>query len=202
MLMVEKKSLIELRSKIKKRKPDYIRQDAHKKSKLSKSWRRPKGIQSKMRLHKRGYNRSPEVGYGSPVAVKGMTKRGLIPINVKNPQGIDSLDPATNEVIVGNVGVKNKILIVKKALEKNFKIMNIKDPKAFIDDIESKMKNKKEKKQSKKQEKEKKKKELEKVAEEKEKKEKEESTIEETLSDEEKKEQEKKELDRTLTQKE
>ncbi len=198
--MADNKSLIELRTKVKKRKPTYVRQDSHKKAKLSKAWRRPKGLQSKMRLHKRSYNKSPEIGYGSPVAIKGMTRRGLIPINVKNPNEIDSLDPTTNEIIIGNVGIRNKIVIVKKALEKNFKIMNIKDPKAFIDEVESKMKKKKDQKQTKKQEKDKKKKELEKVAEEKEKKDKEEKTIEEALTDEEKKQQEKKELDKTLTQ--
>jgi large subunit ribosomal protein L32e len=196
------KKLIEQRIKVKRRKPTYVRQDAHKKSKLGNAWRKPKGIQSKMRLNKRGYNKRPQVGYGSPKTVKGMTRRGLIPVNVKNQAEIASLDPAANEIIVANVGTRNKVNIVKKALEKNFEIMNIKDPKAFLDDVESRMKKKKTAKEEKKAEKEKKKKELEKVAKEKEKKDKEEKTIEESLSAEEKKEQEKKELDRTLTQRE
>ena len=56
---MEKKDLLEFRKKIKAKKPNFIRQDAHKKGEIKKKWRRPKGLQSKMRLHKRGYRKSP-----------------------------------------------------------------------------------------------------------------------------------------------
>ena len=47
--MAETKKLLELRKKIKGKKPNFIRQDAHKHKRLARKWRKPKGIQSKMR---------------------------------------------------------------------------------------------------------------------------------------------------------
>lgn len=200
--MTEDEKLMEQRIKTKRRKPSYIRQDAHKKPKLGTSWRRPKGLQSKMRLGKRGYNKMPEIGYGSPKKVRYMTRRALLPVNVRNPDELGLLDPAVNEIVVGNVGKRKKVEIIKKALEKNFRFMNVKNPKAFLENVESMIKKKKDLKEKRKAAKEKKKKELEKAAKEKEKKEKEKDTIEEAVSAEEEKEQDKKDLDRTLITKE
>ena len=41
--------LLELRKRIKRKKPEFIRQDAHKKKSLESKWRKPKGLHSKMR---------------------------------------------------------------------------------------------------------------------------------------------------------
>ena len=75
---------IELRKKIKKRKPNFIRQDAHKKLRLKKKWRRAKGLHSKIRLNKRGYKIAIRKGYGSPKDAHNLypegIKRNLIPI--------------------------------------------------------------------------------------------------------------------------
>ena len=39
--------LLKLRKRIKKKKPRFVRQDSHKKPKLKKKWKKPKGLQSK-----------------------------------------------------------------------------------------------------------------------------------------------------------
>ena len=67
---------LEHRSVIKKKKPNFIRQDAHKKKRVGTSWRRAKGIQSKVRLNKRGYVKSVSQGYRSPKSVRGTTPSG------------------------------------------------------------------------------------------------------------------------------
>ena len=46
---MELKEELELRKKIKSKKPDFIRQDFHKK-RLKKKWKRPRGLHSKVRL--------------------------------------------------------------------------------------------------------------------------------------------------------
>ena len=65
-----------LRAQMKGKKPEFIRQDAHKKPGLGWKWRRPKGITSKMRLHLKGYRRIVKKGYRSPKDVRGLTKDG------------------------------------------------------------------------------------------------------------------------------
>ena len=37
--------------------PNFTRSDAHKKKRLGKSWRKPKGLQSKRSLQKKGFKK-------------------------------------------------------------------------------------------------------------------------------------------------
>ena len=71
------KELLELRNKIKAKKPRFIRHDAHKKKRVSLNWRRPRGRQSKMRLHKKGYARGRSTGFGSPNQIRNLSRQGL-----------------------------------------------------------------------------------------------------------------------------
>ena len=93
---------LSLRKVIKKKKPKYSRQDSHKKAKLGDKWRKPKGIQSKMRLHKRGYKRSPEVGFGSPKSVRGLSPEGFEIIHVNSLSDIGKItDVKRQAVLIG-----------------------------------------------------------------------------------------------------
>ena len=64
-------NLLQLRKRIKAKKPNFVRQDSHKQKEVKKKWRKPKGMQSKMRLKKKGYRKSVSIGYGSPKKVNG-----------------------------------------------------------------------------------------------------------------------------------
>ena len=44
--------MLELRKVMKKREPDFIRQESWRYVRVKESWRRPRGIDSKMRLKK------------------------------------------------------------------------------------------------------------------------------------------------------
>ena len=190
---------LEKRNDLKSKKPDFTRQDAHKKQRLNEGWRRPKGHQSKMRLNRKGYKRCVRIGWGSPKAVYGLNRKGYREITVFNVKDLDQIkDEAA--LISSGVGRKNKIDIVKACIEKKITIANLKDPQKFLKDIEEEKKQK---------EAEKKKKEAEKKkAEEKKKEEKQEETLDEIteekeeMTDEDKKKEEKKEKDKILTKKE
>ena len=189
--MAESKKLLELRKKIKSKKPKFIRQDAHKHSKLSKSWRRPKGLQSKMRLHKKGYRTSVSTGYSSPAEVRGLHSSGLKIVLVSSLKEMEKINPEEGVLISSKIVIKKKIEMIKKAKEKNIKILNKKDSEKWLAESESKIAKRKEDKKKKKESKEKKKKELEKKSSEKKKDE-----LSEKLSDEEKKVKEKEEKDK------
>ena len=143
------KTLLEQRNEVKRKKPRFICQDAHKKSRLSQRWRRPKGIQSKMRLNIRGYRRSPSHGWGSPKQVRGLTRYGMVPVIVHTMADIERIDPK-NEVAVlaGGLGKRKKIELIKLLTEKKVTIDNIKDPSSFIEGVNEELKERqKEKKQ-------------------------------------------------------
>lgn len=193
---MEKTELLKLRKKSKAKKPNFIRQDAHKKGEIKRKWRNPRGLQSKMRLHKKGYRKSPSQGYRSPSAVRGLHLSGLVPIVVSSKRDLENIDAKNQGIMVAKtVGMKKKIELVNYAKEKGIMILNIKDSAKFLADVEKKIKEKKEKKEARKKEKEKKEKK-------KEIKPKKEEKLDEKLTDEEKKEQEKKEQDKLLTKKE
>ena len=44
----------------------FKRQDSHKKKRIEGGWRSARGLQSKIRLSKRGYGKKPKIGYGTP----------------------------------------------------------------------------------------------------------------------------------------
>jgi large subunit ribosomal protein L32e len=193
--MTEK--LLKLRRTAKAKKPKFIRQDAHKKARLRKCWRKPKGLQSKMRYKRPGYRTRVEVGYGAPKIIEGLTREGLVPVKVGSLKELSRIEEGQGAVISSTVGQRKKVEILKKAKALSIKVLNIKDIESYLKSVEEKIKKKKEEKEKATKEKEKKKAEKEKKAEEKKK-----EDLAEKLSDEEKKAEEKKEREKILTKKE
>ncbi len=197
--MSNKETLLRIRKQLKKKKPEFNSQDTHKKPRIKKGWRRPRGIQSKMRLHKKGYNKMVSKGYKSPKLVRGLNREGHEEIMVKNVNDLKNIkDIKTQAVkISGTVGQKKKIDIVKEALKSNMIICNLKNPQDYLKSVEDKLKKKAEEKAKKTKVKEKKSKEKEKEAK---KKDKSIDSIAETELSEEKKAEEKKKMDKFLAQ--
>ena len=138
------KQLLKIRKYIKKKKPRFLAQDIHKKKKIKKRWRKPRGLHSKIRLGKKGYRKKPKRGYRSPKQVRGMHKKGLTPILVDNVQKLKGFDNEKQGIIIKkSVGKKKKIKMIKLCEEKNITILNIKDPKEFVEKIKEKIKTKK-----------------------------------------------------------
>ncbi|MEM2559841.1 MAG: eL32 family ribosomal protein, partial [Candidatus Bathyarchaeia archaeon] len=68
----EAKKAIELRRKIKEKKPDFIRQESWRYDRVDDSWRRPKGIDSKMRREVKGWPARVKIGYRGPRKARGL----------------------------------------------------------------------------------------------------------------------------------
>jgi large subunit ribosomal protein L32e len=191
------KDSLELRKKIKSKKPKYLREDHHKKKAVDKkSWRGPRGRHSKMRHGFQGHRATLEVGYGSPREARHLHSSGLLPVVVCNIAELSTLDKSKQAALVSaRVGTKKKADLVNKAKELGVKIINVKDADAFLKKVEDQLKKKKEKKEKAAKEKAAKKKEKEKKAEEKAKK-------EAAESPEDAKKKENKELEKVLTKRE
>lgn len=201
------KRMLELKEAIKKKRPKFVRQDSHKKAKLKPNWRKPRGLQSKMRLQKKGYRRIVKVGWRSPALVRGLNRYGLKEVLVNNVDEIKRLNPEEEAaVIASGTGTKKRINILKAAISMKIKVMNIDDPESYIKEVEKEIKERKEEKQKELKEKEKKEKEKKKIAEKKEEEKKKEDSeqpkeksIEELVEEEkEKKEKQKKDQEKIL----
>lgn len=107
---------------------EFKRQDYMRHLRLGKkykrvSWRKPKGIHSKMRLGRVGYPKSVKIGYKSPRIQSGKIN-DLIPHLIHNVAELSSL-AKNNLAIIARVGARKKLEIIKKAEEMKIKILNL-----------------------------------------------------------------------------
>ena len=127
--MADIKRLLEQRKAQKAKKPHFKRQDWHKKSRLEPKWRKPKGMDSKLRRHMHGHGHLPTTGFRSPVAVRGMHKSGLVQVLVHTMSQLEGLNGKTHGVIIASaVGNRARLEMFTKAHSKSIRILNYKNP--------------------------------------------------------------------------
>ncbi|MFA6710255.1 MAG: 50S ribosomal protein L32e [Candidatus Methanomethylophilaceae archaeon] len=107
------------------RRPAFKRQEWFRYAKLGESWRRPKGIHSKM---KRNLARRPpvvDIGFRGPASVRNLHPSGFEEVLVHNAEGLDAIDPKVQAVrIGGTVGTKKRMAIEERAAELGIRVLN------------------------------------------------------------------------------
>ena len=112
------------RKRQKKRKPHFVREESWRYKRVAATWRRPKGIDSKMRLKKKGRPKSVGVGYRSPRLVRGFHPSGFQEQVVTNIRDLEAIKPETIVRIGRTVGLRKRIQIIEKAEELGLSIIN------------------------------------------------------------------------------
>ncbi len=116
---------LKLRLRIKRKKPNFLRQGAKNLKTLGKKWRMPRGRHSKLKMHKKSKGFLPNSGYGSPAEVRGFHPSGFKEVLVHNPGDLTGIDPAKQACrIAATVGKKKKLDIMKKSEELKIKVLN------------------------------------------------------------------------------
>jgi len=107
----------------------FLRRDSARLKKLGKNrrkkqkWRNPTGRDNKMREKRRGYAPTVSIGYGTDKKEKGKFDGKKI-VRIMNMKEFEKL--LKNEIaLLGNIGMKLKMEIAKKAKEKNVAIYNL-----------------------------------------------------------------------------
>ena len=120
------KEKLALRDQNSKSTPKFIRPESWRLKRLETTWRKPKGIDNHQRKQKsRGRPGLVKVGYRGPKIARGLHPSGFTDNLVYNINDLDSLNPKEDAVRIGHsVGTKKRIVIVTKALEGKFKILN------------------------------------------------------------------------------
>ncbi len=147
--MASIKQLLEIRKKIKCKKPHFIRRDTNRKKRLKKNWRKPTGLHSKLRGRFSGRAKRVSRGYRSPEEVRGMHKSGLQQHAISSPGEFERLDAKKIGLVVSSaVGDKKRIAILKRAKELGFEVLNIKNPDDYIKNAENKISSRKKAKEA------------------------------------------------------
>ncbi|MHA1137045.1 MAG: 50S ribosomal protein L32e [Candidatus Thorarchaeota archaeon] len=123
-LKVEKK-LVRITANVKKRKPRFRADQAHRWKRVSDRWRRLRGIDSYTRQKKKGRIAMVESGYRTPKAVRYLHPSLFEEVLVHRPQDLEGLDADIHAVrIGGSVGGRKRQLIIAEADAKLLRVLN------------------------------------------------------------------------------
>ena len=164
---------LQLRNKLKAKKPRFRRSDAHRVPRLEMKWHAPKGGDNKIRRKMRGHPRQPAIGWGAPRHARNLSPEGFEQVVVYTAAELANVKGAC--IIARTLGRRKRIELLKKAQDMKLKVLNIKDIAQVIKSAEEEMKARKEQEKARLSKKEKTKQEVLKKAAEEQKKKQEES---------------------------
>jgi large subunit ribosomal protein L32e len=106
-------------------KPQFNRQDYHKKKRTPTSWRKPRGNLSKQRRGIKGKGATVEAGYRSPTAARGLHPSGFEEVRVHNTDDLEGVDPDTEAVrIASGVGARKRERIEDVCEDREIRVLN------------------------------------------------------------------------------
>ncbi|MDG5775718.1 50S ribosomal protein L32e [Haloarculaceae archaeon H-GB2-1] len=106
-------------------KPQFNRQDYHKKKRVPESWRAPRGDLSKQRRGIKGKGDMVEAGYRTPTAVRGLHPSGFEEVRVHNVDDLEGVDGDAQAVrIASKVGARKRERIEETAEERGIRVLN------------------------------------------------------------------------------
>jgi large subunit ribosomal protein L32e len=106
-------------------KPQFNRQDYHKKKRIPTSWRKPRGGLSKQRRRMKAKGPVVEAGFRSPKASRDLHPSGFEEVRVHNTDDLEGVDGDTQAVrIASKVGGRKRELIEDEAEERGIRVLN------------------------------------------------------------------------------
>ena len=119
------KKLVELREKVKSKKPEFRRQESWRYKRVKENWRRPRGIDSKMRRKVKGWPATVNIGYRGPKLARGLHPSALREVLVYNPDDLREINPETEAIrIAHTVGARKRAEILSRARELGIHVLN------------------------------------------------------------------------------
>lgn len=124
---------LKLRARIKKKKPEFVRQESWRYKRLKENWRRPRGIDNKMRRKIKGWPPTVSVGYRGPKAARGLHPSGYNEVLVHNTEELEKINPETQAIrIAHTVGKRKRAEILVEARKRKIKILNFKEAEEVV----------------------------------------------------------------------
>ena len=114
---------------VKKRTLKFPRFQSDRFKRVSPSWRKPKGIDCRVRRRFKGCNRMPKIGYGSDKRTKHMLPNGFYKFIIHNPEELQMLmmhNRKFSAEIAHNISARKRLMILNRAQQLNISVTNAK----------------------------------------------------------------------------
>ncbi|KAI8818257.1 ribosomal protein L32e [Fimicolochytrium jonesii] len=115
------------RTIIKKRTKKFKRHQSDRYKKVDESWRKPKGIDNRVRRRFKGQIAMPKIGYGSNSKTRHLLPNGFKKFLVNNVRDLELLlmhNRVFAAEIAHNVSSRKRVAIVERAAQLNVKVTN------------------------------------------------------------------------------
>ncbi len=133
-----KEKLLELRKKMKKKRPEFRRVESWRYKRVKDSWRKARGIDSKTRKKTKSGVKSPNIGYRTPKEIRGIHPSGYEEVRVITKQDLEDLNPKRHAIKISRrIGARKRIPLIDFARNKGFKILNVGISQRELEELEA-----------------------------------------------------------------
>jgi len=116
---------LKLRKRVKAKKPNFVRQESWKYMRLKENWRRPHGLDNKVRKRFKGWPARVSSGYRGPKSARALHPSGFEEVLVYNVDTLKEIDPGTQAArIAHTVGKRKRAQILTEARKKEIVVLN------------------------------------------------------------------------------
>ncbi len=119
------KALVAKRKELAENRPAFIRQESWRYVRIHPEWRKPKGVDNKVRRQDKGWPSLVRIGYRGPAESRGLHPSGHFEVMVQRVSDLDRLVPGRDVArIGGTVGAKKREAILQRATELGLRVVN------------------------------------------------------------------------------
>src|SRR3989304_7927744 len=118
---------LHMRKRAKNKKPEFKRSESWRYVRVKENWRRPRGLDNKMRRKIKGWPPTVSAGYRGPKVARGLHPSGYREVLVYNTEDLKKIDSKLQVArIAHTVGKRKRANIIAEARTKKIIILNIK----------------------------------------------------------------------------
>jgi len=122
--------LLKLKKRSKQKQPNFVRPESWRYVRIKENWRKPRGLDHKVRLKYAGWPPASRAGYRSPRTIRGLHPSGCREVLIYNVEGLKDVEPKTQVVRIAHVvGKRKRVRILAEAKKKKIRVLNARTAK-------------------------------------------------------------------------